>query len=122
MVWFSFRKLCKDNEFTNYKIIIKGLSKKQLNAFINCMEFDHNKLYRYENKDYEVYLIYNNDSWNCSLKIVSKKLIKIDDLKGAIENLKEEIAGETNEDFIKEDTEELKKLENELEQILYSLI
>ena len=86
------------------------------------MEFDHNKLYRYENKDYEVYLIYNNDSWNCSLKIVSKKLIKIDDLKGAIENLKEEIAGETNEDFIKEDTEELKKLENELEQILYSLI
>ena len=121
--WFDsvIKSFVEKNSFVNYKIIIKGLSEKQVNTFKSCMKFDYNRLYRYENEDYEVYLIYSKESWKCSLKIVSKKLIKIDDIKGAIENLKEEIAEETNEEFIKEDTEELIKLENELKQLVANI-
>jgi uncharacterized ferredoxin-like protein len=117
--WFDtvIESYVSKNEFENYKMIINNLSEKQVNTFQNCMKFSHNKLFIYENENYEVKLYVDTQIYKCSLTIKNLKQIKIDNLKAEIEQLKNDIAEETNEEFMREDTELVNKLEADLKEL-----
>jgi uncharacterized small protein (DUF1192 family) len=72
--------------------------------------------YTYITEDCEVIL--QTSKIRNSLRIKNLKAIRIADLQGEINNLKAEIATETNEQFILEDIQELALLEVKLQSIL----
>jgi hypothetical protein len=104
----------------NHHHTIKYLSDKQTEAFKKCMKFSQDTKstteYTYTTKDYEV-ILQTSKNRN-SLRIKNLKAIKIADLQGEINNLKAEIATETNKQWILEDMQELALLEAKLQSIL----